>query len=522
MPQIKISDMSYYYEDFFHPVFEHVDLNLDSDWKLGLIGRNGRGKSTLLHLIEGTIHPSEGSVDHALDISYFPYSIQTKYTKTMDIIKEIIAGLKTIEDQMEHLLNSKDERDQEKYIENLSRYYELDGFQMESIIRKEWNKMGLDEALLEHEFDTLSGGEKTSILILALFIKKDGFVLLDEPTNHLDTEKKKNLCEYLKRKQGFILVSHDMKFLNEVVDHILAINKATISLEQGNYDSWRRNMILVEQHELRVRTRLEREVHQLECSSKQRREWSNVGNTQKYEFASNARANGNQAYMRQVKRAEQKIQEDLEEKRNLLKNVEEEIRLGILQENMESCLLEISALTFGYPYEKKLLRDFNLKVYSGERIWVRGMNGAGKSTLFRLILQEILCDNMTYADDIIIEHTTQEPRWQSGNIRELLEESKIKIGKFYELCSVFNLPEDFDHRPVETLSSGELKKLDIARALSVNHHLLLMDEPLNYMDLNFRDQLASAVLESDATILFIEHDEAFGACIATRAVWLHE
>ena len=136
-------------------------------------------------------------------------------------------------------------------------------------------------------------------------MRKEAFVLLDEPTNHLDKEKKEHLKEYLKKKKGYIIASHDTVFLDAVCDHILAINRVDISIEQGSYSSWRRNMELKEQFELRTRQRLMQEINQLEHRAKITREWSDVGNKQTYPFAGHFRTNGTRAYMRQAKAAEQ-------------------------------------------------------------------------------------------------------------------------------------------------------------------------------------------------------------------------
>lgn len=161
---------------------------------------------------------------------------------------------------------------------------------------------------------------------------------------------------------------------------------------------------------------------------------------------------------------------------------------------------------------------------SGEKIWLRGKNGAGKSTFLKLLTGELCGSGIWYADHLSIEYSSQEPRWRNGDIRELFmeqsswEDTRVRYERFLELCNCFDLPEDFYTRPLETLSSGELKKVDIARALSGENQLLLLDEPLNYMDVNFREQLVKALLKNEITVIFVEHDEAFGNMVATRIV----
>ncbi len=531
MAQIEIRNLTFYYDDFYHPVFEKLNVNLDTDWKMALVGRNGRGKSTLLKLMEGSLEPSIGEIRCSGTISYFPYTYSTEYTVAMDVIKECIGGLRTLEIRMEVLEKKMIEngKESETYYDLLTHYADLGGYEMESRIYREVAQIGLSQELLERDFTTLSGGEQTCMLIIALFLRKDAFVLLDEPTNHLDKGKKEYLKRYLKKKKGYIVASHDTVFLDAVSDHILAINKADISIEQGNYSTWRRNMELKEQFELRTRQRLMQEINQLERQSKLTRNWSDIGNKQKYPFTSNARTNGTRAYMRQAKAAEQQIRDNLEEKKQLLRNLEEEKQLSIYQEILESeCL--IAAESISYCYEegtKPVFEDVTLRVYPGDKIWVRGQNGAGKTTLLKLLCGRLQGADIRYKENISIAYVTQEPMWKKGDVKVCLrdtlkeaEDFQTVFAKFMELCKLFDLPQDFADRPPETLSSGERKKVDVARVLAGNHQVLFLDEPLNYMDVYFKMQLEQALAKEELTIIFVEHNEEFGESVANKILQL--
>ena len=524
MAQIEIKDMTFYYDDFYHPVFEHLNVNLDTDWKMALVGRNGRGKSTLLKLLLGSLKPSSGEIRRSGTVSYFPYLYDASFTKAMDVVKECIGGLRTLELK---LLKFEEQFSKEyaneaisaAYYEVLNRYLELDGYAMESRICKELSQMGLSEALLEQDFDTLSGGEQTCMLIIALFLRKDTFVLLDEPTNHLDVGKKEHLKEYLKKKKGYIIASHDTEFLDAVCDHILAINKADISIEQGSYSTWHNNMELKEQFELRTKEKLEHEISQLERQSKQTRAWSNIGNKQKYPFAGHFRTNGTRAYMRQAKAAEQHIQDNLAEKKQLLRNMEEERKLHITQEKPQrDCLLMADHVTFSYEgASTHVLEDVTLHIYPGDKIWLRGKNGAGKTTLLKLLAGRLSAQGIRRRGGISIAYITQEPTERSGAVKEGIQADYCR---FKELCMLFDVPPDFERRPLETLSSGELKKVDIAKTLAEHHQILFLDEPLNYMDVQFKAQLEEALSEEELTLVFVEHNTEFGERVANRVIEL--
>lgn len=524
MSKITLNEVCYYYEDFYNPIFENINLTLKTEWKLGLIGRNGRGKTTLLKLLSGELEPTSGKISTHEPVEYFPYNIDCGYTLTMDLIKENVGKLKSIEETMEAIISSNDEARFDEYSALQEKYLELDGYEMDSKILKEMDDMGLDKELLDRELETLSGGEKTRIMLLILFLRKRSFVLLDEPTNHLDEEGKEAVMAYLQKKKGFIVVSHDRSFLDAVIDHVLALNKKDITLEKGNYSSWKYNKDKKEEYEFRTRERLEEEIAQLERTAKYSRIWANIGNLQSYNYAGHGRANGVQTYMRQAKRSESRVQENIDQKKQLLQNYEEVKDLVIEQREdiEEKCLIQIKELSFRYGEDsKQIIKGFNYEVCQGERIWIKGKNGVGKSTLLKIISGIYPSDAVKYVDNLQIAMVSQEPEWISGYIKEAFEnESAGNYEGFLALCDYFELPEGFLDRPLETYSSGELKKVNIARALSGDNHIILFDEPLNYMDTYFAEQLEKAILTYKPTMMFVEHDSYFGKAVATKIIEL--
>ncbi|MEG2198213.1 MAG: ATP-binding cassette domain-containing protein [Cellulosilyticaceae bacterium] len=525
MAKIIINKMSYYYEDFYNPVYENINLVIEAEWKLGLIGRNGRGKTTLLKLLNGELEPTSGNINLPMEVEYFPYNNACGYTLTRDIIKENVGKLKSIEDAMEEIISENDEARFDEYSLLQEQYLDLDGYEIESKILKEMEEMGLDKSLLDRAFDTLSGGEKTRIMLLTLFLRKKAFVLLDEPTNHLDDEGKEAVMTYLQKKKGFIIVSHDRAFLDKVIDHVISINKKDITIEKGNYASWKHNKDKKEEFELRTRERLEEEIEQLERSAKCSRTWADIGNTQKYQHASNGRANGVETYMKQAKRSELRMEDTIDKKKQLLQNYEEVKPLVMKQRNdvEERCLIRIKELSFKYEDNtKQIIKGFNFEVHAGERIWVKGKNGAGKSTLLNLLNGGIQSDAIEYAEGLQIAMVAQEPVWQTGYIKEGFQDTvgNPVYQRFLELCDYFELPENFLERPLETYSSGELKKVNIARVLAEDNHIIIFDEPLNYMDIYFSEQLEKAILKYQPTMIFVEHDSYFGKAIATKTIQL--
>jgi lincosamide and streptogramin A transport system ATP-binding/permease protein len=218
MSIIQVSNLSFGYEGSFTNVFENVSFQMDTDWKLGFVGRNGRGKTTFLNLLMGK-YPFQGKISASTQFEYFPFFVQDPDVRTHSLVEKLAPGAASWQ------------------------------------IEKEVSLLKLKLEVLERLFSTLSNGEQTTVLLASLFLRENRFLLIDEPTNHLDLEGRKAVSSYLNTKNGFIVVSHDRSFLDACVDHILSINKANIEVQQGNFSSWWQNKLLQDQVE---KTKLKR------------------------------------------------------------------------------------------------------------------------------------------------------------------------------------------------------------------------------------------------------------------------
>lgn len=204
MSLINITNLTFAYEGSYDNIFENVSFQIDTQWKLGFTGRNGRGKTTFLNLLMGK-YEFQGNISASVRFEYFPYQVVNPEADTLDVISQIYPG----------------------YIQ-----WQL---------MRELSLLEVTTDVLNRSFRTLSQGEQTKVLLAALFLKENRFFLIDEPTNHLDLAARKLVGEYLNTKNGFILVSHDRSFLDQCVDHILSINKTNIEIQKGNFSSWWEN-----------------------------------------------------------------------------------------------------------------------------------------------------------------------------------------------------------------------------------------------------------------------------------------
>ena len=206
MAQIRVSDLTFSYDGSSDTVLENVSFNIDSDWKLGMIGRNGKGKTTLLNLLLGK-YEYKGSISAGIGFDYFPYEVSGEQLKST--ADELAAFWKPHAESWQILMQI--------------------------------NQIGLDPELLYRPFETLSHGERTQVMLAVLFAGENEFLLIDEPTNHLDTDARQTVKRYLNSKKGFILVSHDRDLLDAVCDHVLVLNRKTVEVQTGNFSSWWEN-----------------------------------------------------------------------------------------------------------------------------------------------------------------------------------------------------------------------------------------------------------------------------------------
>jgi lincosamide and streptogramin A transport system ATP-binding/permease protein len=204
MSLINVSNLTFAYEGSYDAVFENVSFQMDTDWKLGFTGRNGRGKTTFLRLLMGRYEYS-GLISATVAFEYFPYDAEDKNAATKDIIASVCPAYKDWE------------------------------------LLRELSLLEVGDDVLGRPFSTLSNGEQTKVLLAALFLKETRFLLIDEPTNHLDIHGRETVSRYLDQKKGYILVSHDRAFLDGCIDHVLSINKTNIEIQRGNFSSWMAN-----------------------------------------------------------------------------------------------------------------------------------------------------------------------------------------------------------------------------------------------------------------------------------------
>ncbi len=490
MSMINVEDLTFSYDNGLENIFEHTSFTIDTDWKLGFIGRNGRGKTTFLNLLMGNYEYS-GRIMSSVKFTYFPYVVKDESQLTLYILQSIAP---------------------------MAEDWEL---------IRECNCLEVDAEVLYRPFETLSNGEKTKVLLSALFLNDDTYILIDEPTNHLDTHARHVVAEYLKRKKGFILVSHDRIFLDSCIDHVLSINRQNIEIQQGNFSSWWQNTQMKEEYERKTNERLNREINRLSQSSAQSSYWSqqvekskngttNSGSKLDKGFVSHKAAK----MMKRSKNLEKRQLNSIEEKKQLLRNVEtmEDLKLSVLSHH-NTTLLQLDHVSV--CYDGMQLSPQSFQVQQGDRIALDGRNGSGKSSILKAILKEVdYTGNIILASNLVISYVSQDTSHLSGTLSQYATDCDIDESLFKAILRKLGFERIQFEKKMEDYSQGQKKKVLIARSLCQKAHIYLWDEPLNYIDVYARMQIEQLLLQYHPTMIFVEHDESFRNQIATKTISL--
>ncbi len=489
MSMIKVSNLTFNYESHPDYIFKDVSFIIDTNWKLGFIGRNGKGKTTFLNLLLGK-YEYTGSIKADVDFDYFPFEVSDTSLTSYEVAQ------------------------------NHNPLYEQWKFE------REISLLDMDTDVLDRPFNTLSRGEQTKILLAMLFSKENNFLLIDEPTNHLDVNARISVTKYLNRKKGFILVSHDRTFLDNSVDHILSVNRANIEVVKGNFTSWYENKTRQDNFELNENARLKKDISRLQESARKTAEWSNKVEKSKYTMAWDGAIDkgfiGSKAakMMKRSKVTQKRMEQESVEKSKLLKNIEviENLKLSPLV-NRKGHLIEINNLSISYD-NRKVLSDISFYLDDGERLQLKGKNGSGKSSIIKLILRE----DIAYDGDIHIQsnlkisYVSQETSNLFGSLKEYIDTNRIDEPLFKAILRKMDFEREQFNKPIESFSEGQKKKVLLAKSICEQANIYIWDEPLNYIDIFSRMQIEKLINEYRLTMIFVEHDETFANEIANKEV----
>ena len=500
MAQINVSNLTFCYEGNYDNVFENVSFSVDTDWKLGLIGRNGKGKTTFLNLLLGK-YEYRGSITGGIMFDYFPYPVRAE-DRDLNVID---------------------------VAEKINPDYEL------WKVCRELDLLEVDAEVLYRPYETLSHGERTKVMLALLFSRDNYFLLIDEPTNHLDAGTREVIKDYLNKKKGFILVSHDRSLLDACVDHVLVLERSQILVEKGNFSSWWENKQKQDQFELSENEKQKKEIRKLEASARRTAAWADQVEDTKIGYNPLKDTNRNissRSYIGEKSRRMQQRRKNLErrqdhameEKTKLLKNLESPADLKLMPlSHHKEVYIRARDLSLSYG-DKTVLSDFNMELKRGERIVIRGRNGSGKSSLIKAVLKtgraEIRSGQLEVVSGLEISYINQDTSGLSGDLDAYIKKQNLDASLLKAILRQLDFERVQFEKTMEEYSEGQKKKVLIASSLLKPAHLYIWDEPLNYIDVFSRMQIEQLILKYRPTMLIVEHDQVFAEHIEARVIKL--
>ncbi|MGC2164690.1 MAG: ATP-binding cassette domain-containing protein [Gallionella sp.] len=483
------------------PLLQNADLQVYANQRIGLVGKNGCGKSTLFRLIRGEIRPDSGelSLQSGKSIAAVEQEIANSERAALQFVLDGDAELR----QLERTLAQ--ENHDSSWFEAQHRFEDIDGYGAKARAAQLLNGLGFANDTLEQPVSSFSGGWRMRLNLARALMHRADLLLLDEPTNHLDLEAILWLERYLANYPGSILlVSHDREFLNACVNRIAHVHDRTIDSYTGNYDDFER-------------ARAERIALQNQAYNKQQEKIAHLEN-----FVRRFRAQATKA-----KQAQSRIKALDRITRIAAAHVSDgHFDLEIeAPERSPDLLLRAERMGFAYG-DKMLFNNVELVLRAGTRIALLGPNGAGKSTLVKLLVGELrpTTGRLEVTPEIRIGYFAQHQLENLDSAATPLQhmerlapkESALTLRSF---LGRFGLAADSEDRPVATFSGGEKSRLALALLAWQKPHLLLLDEPTNHLDLDMRDALTIALEEYAGAVVIVSHDRSLIRAVADE-LWL--
>lgn len=531
MFELKINGLKKYMEATL--VLKNITFEAYEGDKIGIIGINGSGKSTILKIIAGIVpmhyypgYPQTSSYgyDEGL-INFVPKGLTTAYLEQMpdyakgikvidvlnmafDEVIQIEYQMRELEEQMKVLENNSLEKAMKKYSDIVHLFEVKGGYDREEKLGKVCTGLKFEESFLKRDFDLLSGGEKTIVLLGKLLINSPDILLLDEPTNHLDMDSIEWLEDFLRNYKGVVLiVSHDRYFLDHVVTKIVEVEEMESISYKGNYSSF------VEQKEKNLQLQFEhfkeqqKKINAMENTVTNLRDWA-------------MRADNNKFFKRAAS-----IQKKLDKLNRIEKPVFEKENMKLdLKGSERSGNETIKTIGLSKSYEDKVLfKDTNLLIKYGERVGLIGPNGSGKTTFLKMLLGEEKSDHgvVQLGANVLTAYLPQKISFNNEEMTVLecfREDISITEGKAREYLSKYMFYKQSVFKKVKFLSGGERIRLKLGMLLYENINLLILDEPTNHLDIDSIETLEEALNDFKGTIFFISHDRYFINKMSQRVI----
>ena len=497
-------------------ILDGLTFQVDTGERVGLLGPNGCGKTTLLRILTGAMDYDEGEVMIAPGkrmglISQIP--VYPEGYTVEDVLATAFEPLRKMEDELARLTremaSGTDPALMSRYDKLTTAYEAAGGYETDTRINKVCNGLSIPQAMREQLFESLSGGEKTRVNLARLILEDTDILLLDEPTNHLDLRATEWLEEYLGKFKGTVLtVSHDRYFLDQVVDRIIEIQEGRAEFYQGSYSFYAVEKERRYEEKLKQYEKGQAKIEQLEKAAEQMRVWAYSGMDKTF---------------KRVKSMEKRI-ERMRVTDRPKKERKMEVRFGEREFRGDE-VLTIKGLTKGFG-GRTLFSGLGLEVAGGERIALIGDNGSGKTTLLKMILGEEAPDGgkVRMGPTVKVGYLPQYVHFdhpERSLVDTLIYAQDCTAQSARNRLAAFKFRGEDVFKPVSALSGGEQSRLRLCMLMDEKINLLVLDEPTNHLDIQSREWIEEAVEEYEGNLLFVSHDRYFIDRFASR-IWLLE
>ena len=504
-------------------ILENLNFTVNEYDKIGIIGVNGTGKTTLFKIISGIYGYDSGDIYTSKDceIGYLEqntnfHSENTILEEVLEVFKDVIEMEKYLRD-LEHKISEESsntnsttlEKLMNEYSNKLEAFSDMNGYGYKSEAKGVLKGLGFSDEDMDKPISILSGGEKTRVLLGKLLLKKPTLLLLDEPTNHLDSEAIEWLEVFLKQYKGtVILISHDRYFLDQVVNRIFEIHNKKLKTYNGNYSDFIKASAIEKELELKKFEDQQKDIKKQE------------------ESIERLKAFGREKHLKRARSKEKALAkvDVLDKPEAYRKKAKIEFNPSVTSGND---VLQLRDISMGYG-ERILFKDLNLDIYRGEKVALIGANGIGKSTLFKIIMNEItpLSGDIKFGTNVNVSYFHQEQKTLNLDntiIDEIWEDNKqLTQTSLRTMLGAFLFEGEEVFKKISTLSGGERARVAILKLILSNANLLLLDEPTNHLDIDSKEVLEDALSSYTGTIFTISHDRYFLNTVVDKVLVLDE
>ncbi|MBQ9961353.1 MAG: ABC-F family ATP-binding cassette domain-containing protein [Firmicutes bacterium] len=489
-------------------ILEDASFRLLKGEHIGLIGANGEGKSTFLNIITGKIMPDQGNITWSrhVTVGYLDqHSVLKKGMTIREALRTAFDHMYQLEAEMMQLYEDMATADDDKINDMMEDAGEIQGiletsgfYQLDAKIEEVANGLGLGDVGLDRDVSDLSGGQRTKVLLVKLLLENPSILILDEPTNYLDHQHIVWLTRYLQEyENAFILVSHDMEFLNSVVNVIYNLDGGNLTRYTGDYENFKRMYEIKKEQELRAYERQQAEIEKLE------------------DFIARNKA---RVATRGMAHSRQRVLDKMEILERPTEKIKPEFNF-LMARTPSRFIVEAKDLVIGY--DSPLTKPVSFTLERGEKVAIVGTNGLGKTTLLKTILGQLkpISGQVELGDYLFPGYFEQEADRDSDvtALDTFWAQFPSMENREVRLClAKCGLTNEHITSQMRVLSGGENAKVRLAIVMNREHNWLILDEPTNHLDVDAKEELKRALSEYPGTILMVSHDPSFYEGFVTR------